>query len=146
MQKNGSPEFPYDDEDEYEDEFDPLDDLTGQEPRRASNRDRGRRRRARNGYPKPGRQPASEREGSFNALLWLLDGATGFMEELRHNDLGLSEEFWMHAYAARRESLMAARALLETWIDEDEKEEPAPPRADEPPARKPRRGSINIDF
>lgn len=144
MQKNGSPEFPYDDE--YEDEFDLLDDLTGDEPRRETNRDRGRRQRARNGYPKPERRPASEREGSFNALLWLLDGATGIMEELRHNDLGLSEEFWMHAYAARRESLMAARALLETWIDEDDDEEPAPPPADEPPARKPRRGSINIDF
>jgi len=143
MQKNGSPEFPYDDE--YEDEFDPLDDLTGDDPQRETNRDRARRQRARSGYPKPGRRPASEREGSFNALLWLLDGATGIMEELRHNDLGLSEEFWTHAYAARQESLMAARALLETWIDEDE-EEPAPPPADEQPARKPRRGNINIDF
>jgi len=145
MQKNGSPEFPYDDE--FEDDFEPLDDLTGEDPRRGTNRDRARRYRPRDRYPKPGRRPASERDGSFNALLWLLDGATGIVEELRHNDLGLSEEFWVHAYAARRESLMAMRSLLEEWIDEEaEDEQPASPPADEAPKRPPRRGNINIDF
>ena len=145
MQTSGYPQFPYDDADE--DEFDPLDDLAGDAARGESNRDRGRRPRTHSRYPKPDRRPAAEREGSFNALLWLLDGATGLVEDLRHNDLGLSEDFWMHAYAARRESLMALRALLETWIDEEaEPEKAAPPPAAEQATRKPRRGSINIDF
>ena len=76
----------------------------------------------------------------------MLEGATGIVGELGHNDLGLSEDFWMHAYAARRESLMAMRSLLEEWIDEETEDEPAPPPADEAPKRTPRRGSINIDF
>lgn len=50
----------------------------------------------------PARRPSSEREESFSALGWLLDGATGLIGEIRHNDLGLSEEFWVHAYAAER--------------------------------------------
>jgi hypothetical protein len=44
----------------------------------------------------------------------------------------------MHADAARRESLMALRAILDEWIDE----EPPPPQ-DTPPKR---RGGIDIDF
>ena len=55
----------------------------------------------------PARRPAGEREESFSAFGWLLDGATGLIGEIRHNDLGLPEEFWVHAYAARREGLLA---------------------------------------
>jgi len=141
MQTSGHPQFSYEDEGGV----DPLDDLDRDDERGGSKRARAQRRRAQTSYAKPGRRPSTEREGSFNALLWVLDGATGLMEELRHNDLGLSEEFWMHAYAARRESLLAVRALLETWIDED-KEDPASPVAAEQLAPKSRRGSINIDF
>ncbi|MFN3334954.1 MAG: hypothetical protein ACK47M_20835, partial [Caldilinea sp.] len=105
-------------------------------------RQRAQRRAYRPNYSKPGRRPASEREGAFNALMWMIDGATGLLEELRHNDLGLPEDFWVHAYAARRESLLALRAILDDWIDE---EPPLPPSGEkqEPPKR---RGGINIDF
>ena len=63
-------------------------------------------------YDQPRRQPSSDRENAFNSLAWMLEGATGLMEELRHSDLGLSEEFWVHALAARREGLLALRAIL----------------------------------
>jgi len=142
MRGNGSqsndPHARYDDS--ADDDFDLLDDLTDDELRRANARQRAQQRGYRPRYARPGRRPASEREGAFNALLWLLDGATGMVEELRHNDLGLSEEFWVHAAAARKESLMALRAILDDWIDEDDA--PAPPDADPPK----RRGGINIDF
>jgi len=141
MRGNGAP---YDSPDEsfddpFDDAFDPLDDLADDETQHESARQRARRRGYRPHYGKPGRRPASEREGAFNALMWLLDGATGLVEELRHNDLGLSEEFWTHAYAARQESLMALRAVLNEWIDEEQ----APPPPEERPKR---RGGINIDF
>lgn len=89
------------------------------------------------------RKPTSERENAFNALAWLLEGATGIVEELRHNDLGLSEEFWKHAYAARTETLLAMRAALDTLIEKSsaiEREEA------ERQARQERRGGINIEF
>ncbi|MFM7171895.1 MAG: hypothetical protein ACKO4U_02520, partial [Caldilinea sp.] len=72
-----------------------------------------------------------------------LDGATGLVEELRHNDLGLPEVFWMHAYAARREGLLALRSLLDELIDEASAPSPteAPP---EQPSQ--RRSGIQIDF
>jgi hypothetical protein len=75
--------------------------------------------------------------------LWVLDGATGLVEELRHNDLGLPEAFWMHAYAARREGLLALRSLLDELIDEASAPSPteAPP---EQPSQ--RRSGIQIDF
>ena len=66
----------------------------------------------------------------------------GLVEELRHNDLGLPEDFWVHAYAARRESLIALRAVLNDALDGEE-----PPQAEEqePPPRRPQRGNIDID-
>lgn len=108
-----------------------------------SNRDRART----NGYsaphPESERKPASERENAFNFVAWLLEGATGVVEELRHNDLGLSEEFWTHAYAARTETLLAMRAALDSLIEKSsalEREEA------ERHARQERRGGINIEF
>jgi hypothetical protein len=93
--------------------------------------------------PESDRKPASERESAFNLMAWLLEGATGVVEELRHNDLGLSEEFWTHAYAARTETLLAMRAALDTLIERSsaiEREEA------ERNARRERRGGINIEF
>jgi len=53
-------------------------------------------------------------------LAWAVEGATGIVEELRHNDLGLSEEFWTHFYTARQESLLAARSFLDSLIQGSE--------------------------
>ena len=140
MRGNGAP---YDDPDDpyadhADDDFDLLDDLGGESAHSANARRRAQQRNYRPRYDKPNRRPAAEREGAFNALLWLLDGATGLVEELRHNDLGLPEDFWVHADAARKESLMAMRAILDEWIDEE-----APPPQEAPPKR---RGGIDIDF
>ena len=76
-------------------------------------------------------------------MLWLLEGATGVMEEIRHNDLGMSEDFWIHAYAARRESLLAMRAALDQFIASTEAQG-SDQRENKP--RGPRRGGIDIDF
>lgn len=139
MRGNGaSHDDPSDYDDPAGDDYDLLDDLADEEARQANARRRAQQRGYRPRYDKPGRRPAAERDSSFNALLWLLDGATGLVEEVRHNDLGLPEDFWVHADAARRESLMALRAILDEWIDE----EPPPPQ-DAPPKR---RGGIDIDF
>ena len=94
-------------------------------------------------YTQPGRQPSSEREHAFNSLAWMLEGATGLMEELRHSDLGLSEEFWVHALAARREGLLALRAVLDELIEKSTQQT----RQDaERQQRRERRGGIDIDF
>ena len=130
-------------DDDLSDEYDLLDDLNDDESRRSNARQRAQQRAYRPNYGKPGRRPAAEREGAFNAFMWMLDGATGMLEELRHSDLGLSEDFWVHAYAARRESLMAMRAILDDWIDEDP---PSSPPAAKPDQPKQRRGGIDIDF
>ncbi len=91
----------------------------------------------------PTRQPASERESAFSPIGWLLDGATGLIGELRHNDLGLSEEFWIHAYAARREGILAVRAVLNDILSRAES-----CRINEVDSRtrRERRGNIEIDF
>ncbi|MCS6828912.1 MAG: hypothetical protein NZ553_20035 [Caldilinea sp.] len=123
-----------------EEDFDLLEEDEGKRARETA-RQRARRRRYRPKYSKPPRRPASEREGAFNALMWILDGVTGLLEELQHNDLGLPEEFWVHAYAARREGLLALRAILDAWIDED-----ASPAQSSPSPERPKRGGINIDF
>jgi hypothetical protein len=47
----------------------------------------------------------------------------------------------VHAAAARKETLMALRAILNDWIDE-ENDAPSTPKADPPK----RRGGIDIDF
>ena len=90
----------------------------------------------------PKRRPAAERAGAFNYLAWIVDGATGLVEELRRNDLGLPEEFWVHYYAARREGLLAVRALLDEWIDGSAEAT----QQSEREKRRERRGSVNIDF
>jgi hypothetical protein len=108
-----------------------------------NNRRRAAARSYRPAYERPTRRPAEEREDSFNALAWLVEGASGFVEELRHNDLGLSEEFWVHAAAARREGLLAARALLDQWLEETQQQQAA---ARERQTRQERRGGINVDF
>jgi hypothetical protein len=128
-----------------DDEYDALFD----EPKRAddtppaTNRTRAAARGYRPAYEKPSRRPAEEREDSFNPLAWLIEGATGFVEEMRHNDLGLTEEFWVHAAAARREGLLAARALLDQFLEETQQQQTA---KRERQARQSRRGGINVDF
>ncbi|MBX2999975.1 MAG: hypothetical protein KF893_15750 [Caldilineaceae bacterium] len=93
-------------------------------------------------YDPPPRRPRAERENAFDFGSWLLEGVVGLAEELRHNDLGLPEEFWTHAYAARKEALLAARSLLDVAIERCD--ETHPPLA----RRKPRkqRGNVNINF
>ena len=75
-------------------------------------------------------------------LAWMLEGATGIVDELRHNDLGLSEEFWVHAAAARRETLLAMHAALESII---EKTNAAEKEQQEREVRRERRGGIAIE-
>ncbi|CAN5393534.1 hypothetical protein BH10CHL1_BH10CHL1_12570 [soil metagenome] len=94
-------------------------------------------------YEKPPRQPSVERENAFNALAWLIEGATGVIEELRHNDLGLSETFWVHATAARKESLLALRAALDDLIERTDSQAQ---KEEEKQQRRERRGDINVDF
>ncbi len=94
-------------------------------------------------YEKPPRRPGGEREAAFNSLAWLLEGATGLIEELRHNDLGLPEEFWMHAYAARREGLLALRAVLDDMI---ERSSVQIKQESERQKRQERRGGIDVEF
>ena len=64
----------------------------------------------------PPRQPRTERAHAFTFSTWLLEGVVGLCEELQHNDLSLPQNFWTHAYAARREALLAARALIDAAI------------------------------
>ncbi len=108
-----------------------------------NNRDRARTRGYRSPYQEPTRKPAAERDAAFNAMLWLIEGATGIVEELRHSDLGLSEDFWMHASAARREGLLAARALLDQMIEATEEKKAVEREKEE---RRSRRGGSNVDF
>ena len=108
-----------------------------------NNRERAQTRGYRPAYQEATRKPAAERDSAFNALAWLLEGATGMVEELRHSDLGLSEDFWVHAAAARREGLLAARAVLDQLLEETEQQQTAERRRQE---RQSRRGGINVDF
>ncbi|MDQ3248128.1 MAG: hypothetical protein M3Q45_02855 [Chloroflexota bacterium] len=84
-----------------------------------------------------------ESEQRFDTLAWLLEGANGLLGELRHNRLGLSEEFWAHARAARQESLLALRAALDAWIAHSESQEP---QSTDQQKRRKRRGGIPVDF
>ena len=72
-----------------------------------------------------------------------MEGATGVIEEIRHNDLGLSEDFWIHAYAARRESLLAMRSALDQFIESADAHLTEHEESEE---HRPRRGGINVDF
>ena len=131
-----------DDDDDGYDNYDHLfDNLHNGQERTASARQRAQDRNYRPKYGQPSRRPASERDASFNVWMWLLEGATGVAEELRHNDLGLSEDFWVHAAAARRESLLAVRAIIDQMVDEEEEQE-----EDEREQRRARRGGIQVDF
>jgi hypothetical protein len=94
-------------------------------------------------YEQPQRKPSEDRPHAFNAVAWLLEGATGLVEELRHNDLGLSETFWKHAYAARTESLLALRALLDDLIAYSEG---CTPQDQDRQQRQARRGDVKIEF
>lgn len=94
-------------------------------------------------HERPGRRRSSEdRANAFNTLAWIVEGATGLAEELRHSDLGLSEEFWVHLYAARREGLLAARAAIDSLLAKTEKESQ---EAQEQSQRQARRGGVAID-
>jgi hypothetical protein len=108
-----------------------------------SNRDRASEQPYEPEYEKTARKPRDDRPDAFNALAWLLEGATGLFEELRHNDLGLSEEFWVHAYAARRETLLALRAALDELIKRSESQIRL---EQERQQRHERRRDIKIDF
>ena len=127
-----------DDDDGYDDLYD---NLYGAHERAQSTRERAQARGYRPKYEQPSRRPASDREASFNVWVWLLEGATGAAEELRHNDLGLSEDFWVHAAAARREGLLAVRAIIDQMVDEEVKQEEK-----ERDERRSRRGGIQVDF
>lgn len=94
-------------------------------------------------YGRPGRRRNSEdRANAFNTLAWMMEGATGLVEELRHSDLGLSEEFWVHLYAMRREGLLAARAAIDSLLAQTEKESK---EAQEQSQRQARRGEVAIE-
>lgn len=132
----------YDRQDDDYNDFLEVDDMP-EEPSAPTNRDRARERGYRPPYEQSARKPSSERDSAFNALAWLIEGATGMVEELRHNDLGLSEDFWVHAAAARREGLLAARAILDQLLEETEQQQAAERQRQE---RQTRRGGINVDF
>ncbi len=93
-------------------------------------------------HARPGRRSSEERANAFNTLAWMVEGATGVVEELRHSDLGLSEEFWVHLYAARREGLLAARAAIDSLLAHTEKESQ---QAQEQSERQARRGEVAIE-
>ena len=124
-----------DNAEEYDDLYE---DLYGEPAHSARRQDQARGYRPK--YEQSARRPSSERDAAFNVWLWLIEGATGVLEEVRHNDLGLSEDFWVHAGAARRESLLAMRAILDQMTDGDEAQQPA-----ERGQRRARRGGIQVD-
>lgn len=98
---------------------------------------------AEQGYEESPRKPKRERENAFDLGAWLVQGLAGISEELRHNDLGLPEDFWVHAYAARKEALLAAKALVDAALEkcaEDEKKAAAETK------KPPQRGQVSIDF
>lgn len=118
-----------------------LDPFTGEDA--PSSRDRARRQPYTPDYEQPNRKPAADRPNAFNAVAWLLEGATGLFEEARHNDLGLPEAFWVHAYAARKEALLAVRAVLDDLIERSENQVQ---QEEQRQQRRERRGGINIEM
>jgi hypothetical protein len=96
--------------------------------------------------PSP-RRPKSERKNAFHFGSWLLEGVVGVAEELQHNDLGLPEEFWVHAYNARKEALLAVRALVDAALEQCDADESNPPRQKKSPSRSQKqRGQVDINF
>jgi hypothetical protein len=94
-------------------------------------------------YETPSRRPSEKRPDSFNPFAWAAAGVAGVMEEVRHNDLGLSEQFWVHLNATRREGLLTAQALLRSLlVIAESKTEQEKDRQ----VRRERRGDVKIDF
>lgn len=89
--------------------------------------------------PRP-RRPRADQARAFTFSAWLLEGVGGLCEALERNDRCLPPAFWTHAYAARREALLAARALLDAAISRCEAEASA--REGEGGAQ---RGRVEID-
>jgi hypothetical protein len=94
-------------------------------------------------YDPPTRRSSKARANAFNPLAWMVEGATGVVEEVRHSDLGLSEEFWVHLYAMRREGLLAARAAVNSLLEKVERARPTTP---EQTKRQTRRGEVTIEI
>ena len=121
----------------------PQDGETGavQPAKAPTNRDRAADQSYTPPYAESTRKPADARPNAFNPLAWVLEGASGLIEELRHNDLGLSEKFWVHANAAQREALLAIHAALESLIAHTEQ---SAQQEKERQQRQARRGGIEI--
>ena len=112
-------------------------------PRTPSKRDLAAQEEYAPSYETPARKPASERSASFSPLAWIADGVSGAIEEVRHNDLGLSQAFWTHLYAARREGLLTAQAFVESWLTRVETKSV---QEEDRRQRRERRGAVDIDF
>ena len=94
-------------------------------------------------YGESRRKPGSERAGAFDPASWVVEGLSGAWEEVRRSDFGLSEDFWKHAYAARRESLLAARAALDAVLEQTTSKAA---QEEERAQRRERRGGIDIEL
>jgi len=67
---------------------------------------------------------AEERE--FDFADWLAEGIEGFRACCKKLSPFLSEEFYQHTRAARREMLLAMRSLIDAAIESIEEKEEAP--------------------
>ncbi len=94
-------------------------------------------------YGESRRKPGDQRPGAFDPASWVVEGLSGVWEEARRSDFGLSEEFWVHTYAARRESLLAARAALNAVL---ERTTSKAAQEEERQQRRERRGGIDIEL
>jgi len=87
------------------------------------------------------RTSGENRSTAFNPVAWVVDGATGVVEEVKNNDLGLNEEFWVHFNAMQREGLLAARAAIDSILANAEK---ATKEVKEQVERQTRRGEVKV--
>lgn len=87
------------------------------------------------------RTSGENRSTAFNPIAWVVDGATGVVEEVKNNDLGLSEEFWVHFNAMQREGLLALRAAIDSVLANTEK---ATQELKEQVERQTRRGEVKV--
>lgn len=110
-------------------------------PKRKNNRQKAQEQPYTPEYEESPRKKSADRPEAFNVLAWLLEGATGLFEELQHNDLGLPEEFWVHAYSSRHEALLALQAVIDDLV---KKSQNAQQQAEEKQKRRERRGGIEI--
>lgn len=67
---------------------------------------------------------AEEREFAFED--WLAEGIKGFRASYKKLSPLLSEEFYQHTRAARREMLLAMRSLIDAAIESTEEKEEKP--------------------